>query len=93
MDTGPRRGCGVIVQIKWPSGAVDSSIRTPNPRSPATINSLSRLTNGLCNVVGELANEARINARLVTDLEPGISTVKFTGRFPRYGARHMCSVY
>jgi hypothetical protein len=41
---------------------------------------------------GEEAIALSINARLVTDFEPGIVMVALTGLEPRYGARHIWSI-
>ena len=48
---------------------------------------------GFRKVDGAEACAARISARFVTDLDPGIATVAETADAPRYGAGHSsCSV-
>ena len=56
---------------------------TPKAFNPATINSLSRETKGRRKVDGELACAAKIRARLVTDFDPGMTTLISTGVAPR----------
>ena len=46
---------------------------------------------GLRKIDGDVACAARINARFVTDLEPGITTRALTGFDPRKGADHNAS--
>jgi hypothetical protein len=55
----------------------------PNAFKPATISSLSRETRGRRNVEGLFAWAAKIKARFVTDLDPGVTTLKSTGVAPR----------
>ena len=56
-----------------------SSIVTPMARSAAIIRSVSRLRSAPVMVEGADASAARMSARLVMDLEPGMVTVAVTG--------------
>ena len=58
----------------------------PKACKPAIINSESLECSGLRSSDGLLAWAAKIKARFVTDLEPGITTVAETGSSPRKGA-------
>ena len=71
---GPRNGPGVTVQE-----SDRRSMPTPSRDSAATIRSVSRLHSGAKMVDGPVAWAAKINARLVTDFEPGTRTVASTG--------------
>ena len=57
-----------------------SSILTPMARSAAIMRSVSRLRSAPVMVDGPDANAARMSARFVMDLEPGMVTVAVTGR-------------
>ena len=72
---------------------VFSVIPTPSARKPATINSLSRETNGRRRTEGESACAAKIRARLVTDFDPGITTEISTGCMPRKSAGQCASLF
>ena len=53
---------------------------------PFFIRLVSREISGLRSVDGESDNAAKMSARLVTDLDPGMRSEEFTGFLPRYGA-------
>ena len=84
---GPRRGAGVICHAS--SLPV---IEIPSADNPADINSESREISGLRIVEGDVAREAKISARFVTDFEPGILTCACTGVRPRKGAGQCASL-
>ena len=56
-------------------------IRQPKAVSAAAINSVSRARNGRRMRLGPVASAARINTRLVKDLDPGTWTVPTTAAF------------
>ena len=76
---GPVSFFGEIIQLPKPS----SMIEVPSALRPSTINWVSRESNGLRNVDGVSACAASMSARLVTDLDPGIVTVRSTALRPR----------
>ena len=79
---GPKSGAGVTVR----SPLASCSIPTPRFLSPAIIKAESRECRGRRSTEGESQSAAKIRARLVTDLEPGIVIVALTGSDPRKGA-------
>lgn len=62
-----------------PMDSLTMSTVHPMVFSALAISVVSRLTNAPVIVDGPSARAARINARLVIDLEPGTATVAFTG--------------
>src|ERR1700685_3093 len=79
IAAGPKSGAGLIVR----SPLAASLIPTPRAFSPAIISAESREWSGRRSADGESDSAAKIRARLVTDFEPGIVNVAFTGRFAR----------
>ena len=74
MVAGPASRPGRTSQLS-PS----SSIPMPSARKASAIRSVSRLRNGATISDGPVACAARMSARLVSDLDPGIGTVARTG--------------
>ena len=75
---GPKNFPGVITK----SPLACSVMPQPIAFRPAIISALSRECNGLRRVDGVFAREARMSARLVADLEPGIVIEALIGLLP-----------